>query len=492
MNNTNKHLRTNKAMEFTQSKSDEASLMRLKMMTQSFKEIILGAIDNIFELHPINKEEVDILNGEIQDLSRKFVAKIVEFTQGKVTDSETTPEGFFLSFIQQEKSKKIMSFKTEDQKNLKKQPDLIAGKFEALKKNKSKLQANHNEDQHKSLQSCYFWKDNESNSLERHLSKIKGLFCSKLKIIENLQLQLKNLRDTIKELRDQLESNIRNQLARKPKKILRAKSSQVNLPGSLSQKIETFQEEGIRITVDYQELILYPKVHVIRPKEHTPFIGGPTTLIAVKNSSSYLIATKGKGYILIENNELITGNLFLKNNSDILDLAYIPGHNYYLILQKTNLYVKKINKSEPEVFIARVCGSMLPNRCIKYSGINDRILISYRPHWIMVVNPLDKVSPFLIKILLKKRQVDFSFFGDIEQNLLLLNEKGTLQALKLDYEAKKSVVINRTRIPLLSNIGESCYSLAVGSYSDYACVSTRCSQNYLLYIMRYLVFRLKK
>ena len=217
-----------------------------------------------------------------------------------------------------------------------------------------------------------------------------------------------------------------------------------------------FQERKIKLTLNQV------KNHAARG-----IIGYDQTFLALKNSTSYLVATNGEGLKVIENSiEIYSSELPVPNGS-VKDTIYIQHLNCYLLCHEEKIYKKDVNDRHPKLLIDISSGSR-PGACFRYSHFNKRLIINKDKNTISVVN----VERRLIEIEAKKQVgdhiVDFKVFGEIDEQVISLTSNGNLLSYFLNYAMRKVCAITRVRIPMVKRRDERALSLTVCPNNKFA------------------------
>ena len=124
-------------------------------------------------------------------------------------------------------------------------------------------------------------------------------------------------------------------------------------------------------------------------------IGGDTTHLAVKDHSSYLIATNRKGMKVIDKNRVLFAAKLPSEANKLKDAIYCSKTcNFYLLCLNNNLYRKDINKKDIFLFLdSSVILGIRDGACMRFSADLKRLFINKDYKSISAVNLATKKLP---------------------------------------------------------------------------------------------------
>ena len=216
-------------------------------------------------------------------------------------------------------------------------------------------------------------------------------------------------------------------------------------------------------------------------------IGDSVTLLAVKNPTSFMIATFGKGLQVFENNKLIFSAKFFFYRTKLKDLVYIDHLNCYFLHRGGKFYRKDVDNHPPYFYIHLVSEGKFGS-CLKYSAINRRLITAKDKNSIAVLNLERKELEIEVKTNFGGKLMDFALLRKKETGVISLSEDGYLNLSFINYSMKKICATNHTKIELKEERGERGFSIAASPNNDYALVEI--GSDYYGYNSRIMVFKI--
>ena len=216
----------------------------------------------------------------------------------------------------------------------------------------------------------------------------------------------------------------------------------------------------------FERTLLKVDVEIIKDHHDPGVIGGSWTFIALKNPTSYLIATSWLGLKLYENGDHIYSDCFPGNWGELYDIIYIEHLNCYLLSFTDKLYRKDINPSAPYPFM-NLCCRLRPGNCLRYSRINKRLITALEKRLIAVVNLYRKQVEMKIRTEKKISVKDFKVLGKKENMVVYLTDLGSLSLCSLNFGLRKICTKHTYQIDSTENRTVDGHSLAVCDQSRY-------------------------
>ena len=195
-------------------------------------------------------------------------------------------------------------------------------------------------------------------------------------------------------------------------------------------------------------------------------IGGSWTFLAIKNPSSFMIGTKSKGLVLIDDNKSVYASKLHRRHSWFRDMIYVKSLNCYFIDCGLSLYRKDIDE-KPAYLYMKYVGGYREGACFRYSKINQRLIVNKGYESLAAINLATKQ----IEIEVKKSDGDcirdFRIFGKRENQAVSLTKDALLEVFQFNYQTKTGKVISNFKIVLKAGRNESGVSIAVGGNNEY-------------------------
>ena len=205
------------------------------------------------------------------------------------------------------------------------------------------------------------------------------------------------------------------------------------------------------------------KIEIKQLKSHASegLIGGSTTILALKNTSSYLIASCPKvttsktpkwsrvncltestpqGLKLYESGAKVYQGSFPLASAALLDALYIPDFKSYFLCYDSKIYRKDVDAEPPYLWMDLDIAST-PGNCLVYSRKNKKLLVGYKGSSLSVLN-------------LRTRRIEvtaphggvrlnrFSYFGRLETRLLSATDD-FVDLDRVNYSQRRIVLLHR-------------------------------------------------
>ena len=239
----------------------------------------------------------------------------------------------------------------------------------------------------------------------------------------------------------------------------------VLLPDGQPQVEEGFQPieddlklENVHLTVE--KVKDFYKMH---------FIGGTKTLLGMKNSNNFLIATQRRGLILIKDGIQIYIGKLSGGYGDLKDIIYIPSLNCYFLALVEKLYRKDID-DKPGYLFMDVNYGFRTGGCFRYSDLNQRLITVKDFTKITILNPKTKKLESLMKYGEQEDYIsDFRIFGEQQDRLAVLEYQGQVTLCSLTHGRGRGQ-IGLYQIMLLNERYEEPISIEVCPRNKYLLV----------------------
>ena len=205
-------------------------------------------------------------------------------------------------------------------------------------------------------------------------------------------------------------------------------------------------------------------------------IGDRVTHIAMKNHNSYLVGTYGSGLQVVESGEQVySGELPIDDNF-LRDIVYVPLVKSYFIASRYKPYRKAINDKPPSLYMDVLCGSRY-GAYLRYSEINQKLIINKDRKNISVINPKTKKIDIEVKKIVGKDVRDFRLFGEKENRVVAVTWDGYLLLYGLKYAQRSGSLISNQHLELIEERMERPKSIAVCEKNKYVFLEIGQSHN---------------
>ena len=219
-----------------------------------------------------------------------------------------------------------------------------------------------------------------------------------------------------------------------------------------------------------EKLTLSVSVELLRNHVENGIIGGYTSLLALKSPSSYLIGSDYTGIKLIEDGVEIYSARLPFEHASLNDLVYIEHLNFYLLHYNKKIYRKDIDDQAPYIFMDFECNRRSAV-CFRYSAINKALLVKPRPKIISIVDLENKKAIFHLRLNRVARIMDFRIFGEEQQRVILVGDRGDFLQYYLNFSLRKVCCFNHIKIDVIDEgRWEQVSSIAVCPKNEYVLV----------------------
>ena len=210
-------------------------------------------------------------------------------------------------------------------------------------------------------------------------------------------------------------------------------------------------------------------VNIVKDWKEERVIGGSHTHLAFKNENNYLIGTDGEGLKLILNDTPLFSGGLPEDGSVLLDIAYIPPLDFYLLASDEKIFRKDIDDKPAYPFMSIECGYR-NGACLRYSSLNQRLIVPKGGNSISVINIETKEVEIEVVKAVGNEIQDFRVFGEQEDKVISVTQDGHILLYALDYAQKQGSVIAQHQVTLSDERNEAALGVAVCGKNDYALV----------------------
>ena len=246
----------------------------------------------------------------------------------------------------------------------------------------------------------------------------------------------------------------------------------------LMEEVEKYLDENFDLISEGMIKKMKVQVDLVKDcKKYGSIGGGHSTLIAMKNHNSFLVESRGKEIILVENGKKLYSSKLPFPELSVYDLIYVPFKNCYFFDYDRTLYRKDINKKPFYFFMDCACGNKI-GACFQYSTLHKRLLINRESQEISVINLATKEIEIQVNhffgnegYYIANSILDFKLFGEQENKVVFGTVcGGFLKLLKLNYQQKKGSVVESVPVGLIEQRKEILHSLSVCEKNQYVFV----------------------
>ena len=228
------------------------------------------------------------------------------------------------------------------------------------------------------------------------------------------------------------------------------------------------------------------EVHQVSNESDKQYISEEYSILALKNESTYLIATDLKGMKVIKDNILVFLDA-LPTQDFIGGLVYVDYLDCFLLLSGEILYRKEINNKAPSVYIdLKLSAEVILG--LRYSRMNKKLITFIDYKNLAVINIDEKRLDLVFEKEIGESVRGYKIFGEQEKKVIAITEDGYVVLYVFNYEMRKLAAIGHHKIKLIKEIEESGLSLAVSDDNDYVLVEI--IQNDNRFCSRMMVFQI--
>ena len=197
-------------------------------------------------------------------------------------------------------------------------------------------------------------------------------------------------------------------------------------------------------------------------------VGGAETHFAMKAKDSFIIATKDKDVILIENGQIIyTGRPRDDKVFTVKGIAYAKLEDCYFLysFSSKTIFRKRIDNLDPEPWTSIVLSGKL-----MYTGINQGVVDHDDDGRMVIVSTTIKNSGLRIKQKFDRRIMDYDVYGEKEDMMVAVTWSGWVILYNYDLVARRGDVMGAGQLELLKERDENPIRVCVGPKGKYICV----------------------
>ena len=266
------------------------------------------------------------------------------------------------------------------------------------------------------------------------------------------------------------------QTAQKPKKRPKTKKRSKS-----TAEIENLEAEANSGTL---------KLKVTQLREHQredKLIGGyNTTLLAMKDKDSYLIASENLGYKLYNQSQLVSSGELPCGGQELYGLFYCKPQSAYYLFINQKLYKKEISAAEPSLVINIQFGAGL-NRGFQYSEVSRRLVAIKEVEGLAVVDLDSRLIEVDCSASLSSKICDLKLLGESEEVIAVLNKLGMVVLINYDVKNRSYSIVQNLRFHLKKDREECPLSLEVMQESGFLCAQLIISESVFV-SSRFLIF----
>ena len=251
--------------------------------------------------------------------------------------------------------------------------------------------------------------------------------------------------------------------------------------------------------LEYQSRLSKMTLTAKKVKAHKQkgLIGRDVTLLALKNPSSYLIATSGKGLKLIEN-EVLVYSTYLKDlglhELNLDDAIYVESMNCYFFFYDEHLYRKDIDENRPYLYMRFQSYSRAGTNLV-YSRVNESLLeLNYDTCSLDVIDLKNKKKEIEIKHerLFTNYGRKLKVFGEKEDSVICFGKRGEVWLFKINYAEKVGSLASSYTIQLNYDRREKVCSVAVCDKGNLVLVEIGAKKKSSIFSSRLVLLRVDK
>ena len=158
-----------------------------------------------------------------------------------------------------------------------------------------------------------------------------------------------------------------------------------------------------------------------------------STLLAVKNPTSFAFASYETGLYIIEQEDLIYSENLRRGVCPLQDLIYIDHLNCYILHYNNKIYRQDTDNWAPYFYMDIPCSYNI-TRLFRYSKINQRLIAPWGDDHLCVMNLERKQAEMVLK---REHYLDLRLFGAKEDRIACLNSSGLISLYLINLDLKK-------------------------------------------------------
>ena len=213
------------------------------------------------------------------------------------------------------------------------------------------------------------------------------------------------------------------------------------------------------------------KVRLSEYKDHREeeIIGGKVTYLALKDPSTYMIATYGRGLKVILNNTQIYSAKLPRKVALINQILYAGHLDCFFLQNESHLYRKDLDDQPPYIYMDMSHLGWFRS-LIRYSSVNKKLITFKDNTWISVINLFTRKVELQIEKKSRSQIMDCKLLGELEDKILSLTWNGVILLHIVNYSIKKVLVSNLHQIQLVVHRQEYGASIAVCDKNEHILV----------------------
>ena len=176
-------------------------------------------------------------------------------------------------------------------------------------------------------------------------------------------------------------------------------------------------------------------IETVKDCQHEGIIGRNWSLVALKNSKSFLIGTNRKGVLLVEDEIQVFRGQLPVFNKPLKGIVYIPTLNSYFLIHDSNLYRKDINNKPPYLFL-KINLYYGVGTSLAYSKINQRLIMANKQQNLLMFNFKRKKIEVQINHFMGR---NFRLLGAKEDRVVCVTWDGHVLLYSLNCSKKRGI-----------------------------------------------------
>ena len=199
-----------------------------------------------------------------------------------------------------------------------------------------------------------------------------------------------------------------------------------------------------------------------------------TSILALKNKTSYLMVTSYARFIMVEDNRVTDEGRLPNPRADVKDAIYIPPLNCYLIDHNDNVYRKNLDGDEhlpPYVYLDWKCSDRAGCSFL-YSKKNKKLILVKESYKIVLFNLFTKEEEVELKLgnPFPENIIGLKFLGKDEMRCIAASAEGFLHLISFNYEKNQGSILASCKTELFSELSQEFSSMAVCERGQYVFV----------------------